>query len=108
MVHDAATGRHARRGDDDRRLAKLGHPLRSGRIRYLDQTFRPERYAPAQLRSDIRGSGGERVAIHAKRRERHRAVDVHRHVGQVPCLLEVVEVVEQDLGAIDGERRDDH
>lgn len=49
------------------------------------------------------------VPVDVQGGERHRAVDVHRYVGGEHALAaQCRELVQNDLGAIESERRDDH
>jgi tetratricopeptide (TPR) repeat protein len=107
MVEHAPAGRHARRRDDDRR-----RPQRVEGDRLVTGPSFVQR--PAVERSKIgRGQayvgipGRDRVPVHVEDLERHRAVGVHGQVRDAPGLDELPQREHHDLGAVDGERRDD-
>jgi hypothetical protein len=60
------------------------------------------------LGTDLGRPSLDRAAVHTQSGECHRAVDVDGDVRQFTLVVEVSEMVQQDLGAIDGERRDHH
>ena len=108
VVHHAATTGHAARGHDDLGFVGRSEALGSLAVVHLvDPSAEEGRWPIEQLRPDLRRSPLDRLPIDLQRGEGHRAVDVHRHVGQPALGSEASEVVQQHLRAVDGERGDD-
>ena len=108
VVDHPTAGGHAGCGDDDHRAASRVQLLGSLDGSRLGQLDRTEQLVAVELGSDFRGTVAGFRPVDVEGSARHRTVDEDRQVRDVTRPDESVEVPEHDLGAVDGERRDEH
>ncbi|CAB5069091.1 unannotated protein [freshwater metagenome] len=108
VVRHATPGCHTGTSDDDCRLRAPRDPL--GPVRglvLLEEGHLEQRAVATEFRANIRSPLRDRCPVEAQRCKGHRAVDEDGNTREASGLRKASEVIEEDLGAIDGERRDD-
>jgi hypothetical protein len=109
VVHDPPAFAHAARGDDDGRVRGRIDGLRLLGLRDVVEAVEVEHRLPADARIDRLAAQALRVQLedigdlHA-----HRRVEIHRHGGDPMPAPQSAEGVQQLLGALQRERRDQH
>ena len=106
MVEHSAAGSHARGGDHHERAGERLHLLRFGNaLHFAEREAREARRPPAELGADLLPAFREGLPVGGEGREGHGAVDEDRQLGNAARGREAREVMEHDLGAVHGERR---